>query len=110
MDGMPVKPRGWWNTPWYRASQSCLHVAALYATVTSLRRPVCVLAVTPVTYTTALSGLAATDVAVADRCAPPNRCTQTWVPPGTAAARWPAPATAGAATAQTPVAATAMAA
>ena len=95
-------------------------MAALYATVTSLRRPVAVFLVMPVTYTTALLWLAATDVAVADRCAPPNRWSQACVPPGTAvpcwpaAARWVAPAPddaaarPGTAMAKTPVAARAM--
>src|SRR5690349_1737566 len=120
MEGTPAPPRGWRPVPWYLSSHSCLPVVALYATVTSFRRPVAFFAVIPVTYTTALSGLAATDEAVADRNWPPNRCSHTCVPPGTAvlcwpaAARWAAPtpddaaATPGTAMAKTPVAARVM--
>src|SRR6266513_212359 len=104
MEGTPVPPRGWRIVPWYLSRQSCLPVVALYATVTSFRRPIDVFVVIPVTYTTALSGLAATEVAVADTNAPPNRCTHTWVPPGTAVLRRPASAAPGTAMAKMPVA------
>ena len=120
MEGTPAPPRGWRLVPWYLCTHSCLPVVALYATVTSFRRPIDVLAVMPVTYTTALSGLAATELAVADTNAPPNRCSHTCVPPGTAVLRWPvaalciapapedAAAAPGTAMAKTPVAASVM--
>src|SRR5215472_7093750 len=120
MEGTPAPPRGWRPVPWYLCSQSCLPVVALYATVTSFRRPIDVFVVIPVTYTTALSGLAATDEAVADRNWPPNRCSHTCVPPCAAVLCWPpaarwaalapgcANAAPGAAAAKTPVAAAMM--
>src|SRR5262249_61221257 len=83
MEGTPGPPRGWRPVPWYLCTHSCLPVVALYATVTSFRRPIDVLAVMPVTYTTALSGLAATELAVAGTNAPPNRRHPTRRPPGT---------------------------
>src|SRR5262249_60669700 len=82
MEGTPGPPRGWRPVPWYLCTHSCLPVVALYATVTSFRRPTDVLAVMPVTYTTALSGLAATELAVADTNAPPKRRSHARVPPG----------------------------
>src|SRR5262249_62128929 len=85
MEGTPGPPRGWRPVPWYLCTHSCLPVVALYATVTSFRRPTDVLAVMPVTYTTALSGLAATELAGAGTNAPPKPCSPARVPPRPAA-------------------------